>query len=453
MSEGLSFRRGVTRRGFLTVAVSAIVAGVVAGVGAYYAGTLTAPAAVTKEVTKTVERVTTTTVTKTVTETVATTPTLPPKEKIVIGVSLSLTGVYAAGALAHSMPTFKMVVDDYNAKGGLYVPEYGRRLPIELKIYDDKSDVETMLRMLEKLINEDRVDFLFSPWGTAFTFAATPIFEKYHYPLIGITVSSLQLMKKAESGELKYIFLALTQPPLQAKAAADLLEHVGFNNLGIIYIADLHGIELSSTLYSELYGRNIIPQIMESYPLGVMDLSPLIKKLQASNIDALFMIGYPEDSTLFIKQSAELGYKPRFLLGSAGMDLPAVMAPLGTETIKGICHWYGVVSYKENQALRDFAERHKQQFGFYPESNKAQKYAAHECLFKAIEKYGLNREKVMEALRTEEFDTIIGKVRYKPSEGLIYPDMPIIAQFQGGEMAETIWPEKYASSKWIPYGE
>ena len=79
MSKDLSSRRGVTRRGFLTVAVSAIVAGVVAGVGAYYAGTLAAPAEVIREVTKTVERTTTvtappTTVTKTVTTTVTVTP-------------------------------------------------------------------------------------------------------------------------------------------------------------------------------------------------------------------------------------------------------------------------------------------------------------------------------------------------------------------------------------------
>lgn len=413
----MSSRHGVSKMVLIVVAVAAV-----AAVAAYYA--------------------------------LAPRPTLPPKEKVVIGASLSLTGIYSPGALAHSLPTFKMIVDDYNAKGGLYIPEYGKRLPIELKIYDDRSDVETMLRNLERLINEDKVDFLLSPWGTAFTFAAVLTFEKYHYPLIGITVSSLELMRKAAAGELKYIFLALTQPPLQAKAAADLLEHVGYKNIGIIYVSDLHGIELSSTLYSELYGRGLTPKIkiMESYPLGVTDLSPLIKKLQAADIDALFMIGYPEDSTLFIKQSIELGYKPRFLLGSAGMDLPAVMVPLGTQNIKGICHWYGVASYKENQVLRDFAEKHKKMTGFYPESNKAQKYAAHQCLFEAIEKYGLNREKVMQALLTEEFDTIMGKVRYKPTEGLVYPDMPIIAQFQGGEMAETIWPEKYASSKWIPYG-
>jgi len=74
MRKDLSARRGVSRRGFLTVAVSAIVAGVVAGVGAYYAGTLAAPVKeVVKEITKTLERPITITETRTETRTVTTT--------------------------------------------------------------------------------------------------------------------------------------------------------------------------------------------------------------------------------------------------------------------------------------------------------------------------------------------------------------------------------------------
>ena len=114
MSGGVSSSRGVTRRGFLTVAVSAIVAGVVAGVGAYYAGTLAAPVKeVVKEVTKTVTSTTTlapgppitttvtvtappTTVTKTVTTTVTATPT---RKEIRIGIDNPGTGAYMVGSL------------------------------------------------------------------------------------------------------------------------------------------------------------------------------------------------------------------------------------------------------------------------------------------------------------------------------------------------------------------
>jgi len=121
--DTLSFRRGVTRRGFLTVAVSAIVAGVVAGVGAYYAGSLAAPVKeVVKEVTRTVTSTTTlapgapvtttvtitpppTTVTKTVTTTItATTPTTPTRKAIRIGTTQpGMAGYVMSGILMSAM--------------------------------------------------------------------------------------------------------------------------------------------------------------------------------------------------------------------------------------------------------------------------------------------------------------------------------------------------------------
>ena len=74
MSDGdVSSRRGVTRRGFLTVGVSAVIAGVVAGVGGYYAGSLAAPV---EEVTRTVTSPTTVITTATTTTTLTT--TAPP---------------------------------------------------------------------------------------------------------------------------------------------------------------------------------------------------------------------------------------------------------------------------------------------------------------------------------------------------------------------------------------
>jgi len=76
----------VGRRGFLKIAVSAIVAGVVAGVGGYFAGSATVPPpkTVTETVTKTVA--TTITQTKTVTVTSTPKPTKPtkPTRKILI---------------------------------------------------------------------------------------------------------------------------------------------------------------------------------------------------------------------------------------------------------------------------------------------------------------------------------------------------------------------------------
>ncbi|MEM4297223.1 MAG: ABC transporter substrate-binding protein, partial [Nitrososphaerota archaeon] len=77
----------VSRRGFLNVAISAIVAGVVAGVGGYYAGLLSAPPPTAPLTTTVTVPGPTTTVTRTTTVTVtATTTPTPPKELATIRV-------------------------------------------------------------------------------------------------------------------------------------------------------------------------------------------------------------------------------------------------------------------------------------------------------------------------------------------------------------------------------
>ena len=99
----------------------------------------------------------------------------PAKDKIRVGWVTSLSGVNAPGVMVTSGNVYKMWVEEVNAKGGLNIKEYGKRLPLDVTMYDDKSDIGTMTKLLEKTIVEDKVDLIFCPWDTAFIFAAAPI--------------------------------------------------------------------------------------------------------------------------------------------------------------------------------------------------------------------------------------------------------------------------------------
>jgi ABC-type branched-subunit amino acid transport system substrate-binding protein len=123
--------------------------------------------------------------TATVTTTAELVATVSTKDKIVFGQAVSLSGPLASGNAAASSPYYDLWVKDVNAAGGIYVKEYGKKLPVELIIYDDKSDVGTMTKLLEKLIVEDKVDFILPPWGTGMLFAAATIAQKYNYILVG----------------------------------------------------------------------------------------------------------------------------------------------------------------------------------------------------------------------------------------------------------------------------
>ena len=85
---------------------------------------------------------------------------MPDKDKIVVGMSRPLSGPLAAVGDSAFKPIYETWVPMVNDEGGIYVEEYGKKLPIETIIYDDTSDPATMARLTEKLILEDKVDFL-----------------------------------------------------------------------------------------------------------------------------------------------------------------------------------------------------------------------------------------------------------------------------------------------------
>ena len=73
-----------------------------------------------------------------------------------------------------------------NEYGGIKVGD--ERYRVELIMYDDEGDPDTAARLVEKLINEDRVDFLLGPYSSSLTQSASAIAEKYGKIMIEGTV-------------------------------------------------------------------------------------------------------------------------------------------------------------------------------------------------------------------------------------------------------------------------
>ncbi len=375
------------------------------------------------------------------------------KDKVVVGYVDSFTGVFAPGPMLFGTIWFETLVADFNADGGLYVPEYGKKLPIELIKYDSASDAETLIRLTEKAMSEDKVDLMFAPWGTSQNFAVLPLYEKYGYPLMAHSMGSGQVVELVQSKAAKWVFPILCQPPFVAKYAADLMQAKGAQNIGIIGANDLHGIEFTGRLQSELASRNINVVVgPELYPLSVTDLSPIIKKLQAANVDTLWASTYPADGTLLVKQCMELGYSPKIMFMGPGSQYPLIMVPaFGTEALKGIMEYHGFeVDYTTKPQLQTLADKYKAAADGWPGSNTLASYVSGEILFRAVEKVGLDREKIREALTNDTLDTVLGPAKFNWTD--VYLDVPgaaYVAQWQGGEMLKTVWPEDRASAPWM----
>src|SRR5947209_16288570 len=85
-----------------------------------------------------------------------------PNNEVLVGGAISQTGQYAEPA-GRQVYSIKLWVDEVNARGGLL----GHT--IVLRLLDDKSDIQTSIKLYEKLITEDKVDLLLAPYSSGIT--------------------------------------------------------------------------------------------------------------------------------------------------------------------------------------------------------------------------------------------------------------------------------------------
>src|SRR5258707_6303997 len=81
------------------------------------------------------------------------------QQPIKIGMSMPQTGPLGAGGQA-ALVALRMWVEDVNGRGGML----GRK--VELIVYDDQTNPANTPGIYTKLLDVDKVDLLFAPYGT-----------------------------------------------------------------------------------------------------------------------------------------------------------------------------------------------------------------------------------------------------------------------------------------------
>lgn len=368
------------------------------------------------------------------------------KSEIVIGASRSLSGPLAVINEAAFGPIFKMWVDEVNADGGIYIKEYDKKLPIRTVIYDDKSDVGTMARLIEKLIVEDKVDFVFPPCSTAMLFAAAPIANKYGYILMGAEGGATKI-KEIITG-LPYFFSTLNfSDHYQVPVLVDIMVELGVKTAAIVFIADLHGVEYSGVAVPALALKGIDVVMTKSVPPGIKDMSPILKEAKSANVDAFLCFAYPDENILATKQSMELGFNPKIFLTGPGANFgffPQIFGPAAN----GIMAW-GAWNAKSSPGHKQLAEKLTTLYG--PPAidwwGHNLYYAGLQFWKQAVEKAGtLDQSKIREIMATEKFDTILGPTWFDENH-LLAVDCHAgeVGQWQN-EVFEVIGPKNRATA-------
>ena len=363
-------------------------------------------------------------------------PALAQEPPVRVGYAIARTGPWAAGAQVTQEPNYVLWAEQVNAAGGLNVQ--GKRRKVELIGFDDRSETETVVRTFEKLMGSDKVDLILPPWGTGANFAVLPLIQKYGYPMLAPTATGRKLL------DLKnpYFFAMLQQPDRMMGALADFLGANGVKTAAVVYVDELFGLENLGALEAALKTKGIEIIEKKSYPLGVKDLSPVLRDFKAKNPDAFLGITYPPDTFLVTGQAKEIGFNPKVFYAAVGSAFPIYKQRMG-EAIEGVTG-LGTWNPRTNAAAKAYFDAHVAKFQKEPDRwASAHAWAGLQILQQSVETVGLDRKALREHIASHEFDTIIGKIRFKDGENVATPG--IVSQWQKGEF-EVVWPRDRATA-------
>jgi len=280
----------------------------------------------------------------------APTPPAGPEE-ILIGSSESATGMFS-GFAAGGIFGMKVAVDDINKQGGIYVKEYGRKLPVKFILLDNESDPIKAASLAESLILKDKVCALVNGPGSATMFnPQSALAESYKVPYIPgegpvepwqaarMTVTppweytwgfGFAIATPAPPGDFRYGKLGYTVfdswfPAL--KAVSDQT-----NKTAAIFASDdADGRGWYKTFGPELEkrGYNVIGEERNVglFPMGTMDFTPAIKVWKDNNCEIMWGNSDAPDFGTLWRQCNTEGYVPKLVLaGRAAMFYQDVSA-------------------------------------------------------------------------------------------------------------------------------
>jgi branched-chain amino acid transport system substrate-binding protein len=336
-------------------------------------------------------------------------------EPIRIGFAMSLTGPNA-GAGKMFLVGREIWRDEVNAKGGLL----GR--PVEFVYYDDQSNPSLVPGIYSKLLDADKVDLVVSPFATNQIAPAMPVImqkKMTFMALFGTGVNDdfkydryFQILPNGPDGNRSFstgFFEAAMNMDPKPRTVALAGEDSEFG----------HNILLGARANAEKAGLKIVYD--RGFPPNAADHTPIVRAIQASEPDIVFIASYATGSVGMVRVVNELGYKPRMFGGAMiGLQFTPIKAQLGP-LLNGVVINENYVPEKTMNfpGVEDVLRRYQQRapsagtdpLGFWSPFS----YAEMQILGQAVAAVGdLDQGKLAAYLHQTPFKTVIGDVKFGP---------------------------------------
>lgn len=368
-----------------------------------------------------------------------------------VGVVTSLSGELVFGGTV-TKRGYDLWADSINKLGGIDIG--GKKYKVNLVYADDQSTPATAVVAGERLITQEKVDFVLGPYASGPTLALAPITEKYKIPHItGSAESPLIWVKK-----FRYTFGTIPSVKLTAQAIiGTLAKEVSPvpKTIGIVGIDDPFSKFTAEAFKaaSEKVGLKVVKY--EIVPEG-SDYTPAISAIRALKPDIFAMGNHEKAAIEMMKIAKELRFNPSAFVQHYGMTTPDFRKGLGKdcEYVFGNAVWTPNMKHQSTilfKTTKEYDDAFKAKFSSDPDYTEAGSTAAGIAFQEALRAIkatpplnDAQKEALIGALEKLNIVTFYGQIKFA-TEGESYHCnaglQPVALQYQGGKTVE-VGPDK-----------
>jgi branched-chain amino acid transport system substrate-binding protein len=366
------------------------------------------------------------------------------QEVIKIGASVSMTGAQSRfGNMVKN--GYELWKDAVNEKGGINVG--ATKYKVAITYYDDQSDPQVSAKLTEKLITEEKVQFLLGPYSSGITLATSAIAEKYNMINMACTANADSVYTRG----YKNVFSILPPASVILHSFLEMLNTFSPvpQKLAVIYPTDLFPQNVAEGARDYAKKMNLDVAFFENYPKGAKDLSSLLLKVKATKPDVLIGTGYLDDAILAVRQSKDQRIDFKATVFTTGPELEDFTKNLAKDAdyVYGVSWWMPEMNYKGPvfDSTQGYAALFAKRFGPGLTYQAAAASQGGLLLQLAIEKAkSLDMDKVREALRSYEGTTFWGQTKFDEN-GRNTMGKSVTFQIQKG-VIKTVFPKEAAQT-------
>ncbi len=291
----------------------------------------------------------------------------------------------------------QMAVEEANAKGGY------RGKPFELKVHDDLPLWGASSMALVAMRFEDEDWAMLGSVDSSSTHIELRATLKLELPIMDTATNDPTV---TETG-IPWLMHNFPDDRQQGYALADyifLQRHL--KRIGILQVNNRYGRAGKEIFVDTARRMGHQPVVEVWYAVGSKDYSTQLKTIEASGIDGLVIWGNAEQAGLILKQMRAIGMQQP-VFGSSRICTPDVMTIAGAAA-EGLVTISAIDPTRTDARWQEFRQRFIARFNTEPDAYAAYAYDGETIMMAALNKAGLNRGRIMDALREYGMKDYVG---------------------------------------------